>query len=246
MARIFSQNLFDRFSSRGRDDLFPLKGVLKQEYRDRIDSAVFHGATVGLEEDRQHAKRLKLTLGEVTLPFMTWTAGQREFTPLLLGLYHLLPRTRMRKREDIKWVIIEEPELGLHPEALTAVHLLVLDLLWRGYRVALSTHSPHVLTAVWMLQRFKTYAATPELVCEAFGVAPVKRMRDVAEAALGKTYRVHLLSFDDQGRVRSKDISNLDPQSDDDSEAGWGGLTGFSSQFGEAVRKAANESGGSA
>jgi hypothetical protein len=57
-----------------------------------------------------------------------------------------------------------------------------------------------------------------------------------------KDYRVHLLAFDGDGKVRAQDISGLDPSADNESEAGWGGLTGFSSRFGEAVRAAVNES----
>ncbi len=173
---------------------------------------------------------------------MTWTAGQREFTPLLLGLYHLLPPRKLLKQPDIDWVIIEEPEMGLHPQAISVVMLLVLDLLWRGYRVVLSTHSPHVLTAVWMLQRLKEHRARWQLVCDAFEVRRTPALRRVAESALTKEYRVHLLGFEEDGKVRSTEISALDPESPDERESGWGGLTGFSSRFGEAVRIAVNES----
>jgi hypothetical protein len=241
VARIFSQNLFDRFSARGEDKLFPLEKMLKNVYRRLIDSAVFHGGTVGLEQDRQHAQRLKLTHGISQLPFMTWTAGQREFTPLLLGLYHVLTRTHKRKRPEIDWVIIEEPEMGLHPQAITVVLLLALDLLWRGYRVVLSTHSPHVLTAIWMLRQLQAHHARWQLVCQAFGVPEPQSLQKVAEAALGKEYRVHLLEFGRGKHVQSTDISDLDPDSEDEGMSGWGGLTAFSSRFGDAVREAVNE-----
>lgn len=242
VARIFSQNLFDRFRSRGEGPLFPIEGVLKQEYREQINKAVFHDGSVAIEEDRQHAKRLRLTHGGMHLPFMTWTAGQREFTPLLLGLYHLLPPRKLIKQPDIEWVVIEEPEMGLHPQAVTVVMLLILDLLWRGYRVALSTHSPHVLTAVWMLRLLKEHDARWQLVCDAFDVPNSQQLQKVAKAALNKEYRVHHLAFGDDGKVHSADISALDPGSDDERVAGWGGLTEFSSRFGDAVRTAVNES----
>lgn len=241
VARLFSQSLHDRFSSLGEGPLFPLDRVLKAEYRNEIEKAVFHGGTVGIEEDRQHAKRLRLTHGEAHLPFMTWTAGQREFTPLLLGMYRLLPPRKRVKDPDIDWVVIEEPEMGLHPQAVTAVMLLVLDLLWRGYRVVLSTHSPHVLTAVWMLRQMHENEAGWKRVCEAFGVTASKQMQKVMEAALNKSYQTHLLAYEDDGKVHSTDISSLDPGSDDERVAGWGGLTGFSSRFGDAVRRAVNE-----
>lgn len=241
VARIFSQNLFDRFIGSLDVNLFPRTGHLKKEFRDLINRSVFHGGRIALEQDQQQAKRLKLTHKGASLPFMTWTAGQREFTPLLLGLYHLLPRTRFRKQEDIDWVVIEEPEMGLHPEALTAALLLVLDLLWRGYKVAISTHSPHVLTAVWMLQRLKRHKARKELVCEGFGVPKSAALKRVAESALKKNYMVYVFEFGEDGKVRSQDISNLDPDAESDAESGWGGLTGFTSRFGGAVRTAVNE-----
>jgi hypothetical protein len=50
-----------------------------------------------------------------------------------------------------------------------------------------------------------------------------------------------VLSFGTDDRVRSRDISTLDPEAEDEGEAGWGGLTGFSSNFGDAVRIAVNE-----
>ena len=65
---------------------------------------------------------------------MTWTAGQREFTPLLLGLYHLLPPRKLLKQPHIEWVIVEEPEMGLHPQAIT-VFLLSLVIRARASKV---------------------------------------------------------------------------------------------------------------
>jgi len=243
VARLFSQDLFDRFSARESDRLFPVDRVLKREYRDLIDKAVFHGGKVGVHEDQLHAKKLGLTHGESRLPFMTWTAGQREFAPLLLGLYHFLPPRRVRKRRDIEYVVIEEPEMGLHPQAVTVLMLLVLDLLWREYKVVLSTHSPLVLTVGWMLRRLGELRARWQLVCDAFEVSHTPAMRKVAEAALKKVVLTHLLAFRGDDKVRSKDISSLDPGSEDDEVSGWGGLAGFSSRFGDVVRTAANEAG---
>ncbi len=241
VARLFSQNLFDQFSGKDAGTLFPVEKRLKKEIRNKIDAAVFHGGKVGIEEDRQHARRLRLTHGEMHLPFMTWTAGQREFTPLLLGLYHLLPSTQERKRSSTHWVVIEEPEMGLHPQAVTAVMLLVLDLMWRGYRVVLSTHSPHVLTMLWMMRQLKERKASWKRVCQAFDVQNQAQMKTLAEAALLKDYRAHVLEFNGSGKVTSADISRLDPGSDDEQVAGWGGLTYYSSRFGDVVREAVNE-----
>lgn len=242
VARLFSQNLFDRFSGKMSSDLFPQDRVLKKEYRNLIDSAVFHGGTVGIDQDQQHSKRLKLIHGDSQLPFMTWTAGQREFTPLLLGLYHLLPPRKLKKRKDIDWVVIEEPEMGLHPQAISVFLMLALDLLWRGYRVVISTHSPHIVAALWMLKFLQQRRSRWQLVCEAFNVSSNGALSQVAKAALEKKICVQLLEFGaDSAVVTSKDISSLDPFDEDEAVSGWGGLTGYTSHFADVVRKAAAE-----
>lgn len=238
VARLFSQNLFDRFSSSGTRNLFPLDRVLKKQYRELIDQAIYHGGKVGLEKDAQHAKRLKLTHGGSQLPFMTWTAGQREFTPLLLGLYGLLPPRKYNKDDNIDWVIVEEPEMGLHPQAISVFLLLALDLLWRGYKVVLSTHSPHVIAAVWMLRTLQELKAPWQFVCKGFDIKATQSMKDVASSVLQKSLAVHLMEYKADGKVVSKDISSLDPSSEDDDVSGWGGITEFTSRFGDAVRSA--------
>jgi len=242
VARLFSQNLYQRFSGRQAAPLFPVERILKEEYRELIDDAVFHGGTVQLEKEGLRY-RLRLAFKEgVALPFMTWTAGQREFTPLLLGLYHVLPPRKAAKRPEIDWVVIEEPEMGLHPHAIAVFMLLVLDLLWRGYRVVISTHSPLVLDAVWAIRLLGRHKAGAKLLSEAFAVKRPTAVRPVMEHALRAHYRVHYLEIDPESRrVTARDISGLDPASLDDNEATWGGLTGFSSRFGTAVRQAVNE-----
>lgn len=242
VARLFSQNLYQRFSGRQASSLFPVERILKGQYRDVIDKAVFHGGKIQLEKEGLRY-RLQLAFpGDVRLPFMTWTAGQREFTPLLLGLYHVLPPRQVKKREEIDWVVIEEPEMGLHPQAISVFMLLALDLLWRGYRVVISTHSPLVLDVVWAIRRLAENKARWQLLCSAFDVRTSQDLRQVLEHAITCTYRVFFLDMDaTRGRVTSRDISGLDPESTNRGEADWGGLTGFSSRFGEAVRKAVNE-----
>ncbi len=244
VARLFSQNLYHRFSGRQAEPLFPVDRILKEQYRNVIDDAVFHHGRVELEkEGLRYRLRLAFDNG-AKLPYMTWTAGQREFTPLLLGLYHVLLPRKAQKRAEIDWVVIEEPEMGLHPQAVAVVMLLVLDLLWRGYRVVISTHSPLVLDVVWAIRRLAEYKAKWSSLSDAFNVGRSRKIREVMEAALQRIYRVYFMEIDKAtGMVSTRDISNLDPASENEAEANWGGLTGFSSRFGEAVRSAVNEAG---
>jgi hypothetical protein len=66
-------------------------------------------------------------------------------------------------------------------------------------------------------------------------------VRTFITAALKKSTRTYVLEFDRHLRVRSRNISSLDPGSDDRATAEWGGLTGFSGKFGRAIADAVNE-----
>ena len=220
------------------EDLFPKTNRLKEPYRDLLAKHLFGG--FGLYVDRHGAqKRLVLQRQDdqehkgPAIPFMAWSAGQREFIPLLVGLYWLIPARRVRRRADIQWVIMEELEMGLHPNAIAVVLLLVLELLWRGYRVCLSTHSLHVLDIVWAIQKIKQYQADTTRLLDIFKVRKSDPLKEVAEAVGKKEIRVYY--FDYEGKAH--DISGLDPGTDEQAEAGWGGLTDFSSRVNDMVAK---------
>ena len=218
--------------------LFPKTNRLKREYRELLNRHVFGG--FGLHVDRHGAQKrlvLRREEGAAAIPFMAWSAGQREFVPLLMGLYWLMPSAKVKRRSDLSWVIIEEPEMGLHPNAISAVVLLVLELLWRGYRVCLSTHSPHVLDVVWAIRTIQQHRADSGRLLEVFEVRKTGPMKEVADTAIKKEAKVYY--FDRSGEAR--DISNLDPGSNDRLEAGWGGLSEFSGRVNEIVAKVVNQ-----
>jgi hypothetical protein len=169
------------------------------------------------------------------LPFMVWSAGQREFVPLLLGFYWLMPPTKVSTRGEIQWVVLEELEMGLHPRAISVVVLLVLELVVRGYRVCLSTHSPQVLDALWALKHLRENHAPPAAFVDIFEAPKTPPMRDLASVAMEKEVRVYY--FNPKTGTAS-DISNLDPSAMMEAEAGWGGLSEFTSRANEAVARA--------
>ena len=213
--------------------LFPQTRRLKMEIRELLQRTVFF--QFGLRVDK-HGSQKRLVLAGAhegdSLPFMVWSAGQREFVPLLLGLYWLLPPTKVSRRGDIEWVVIEELEMGLHPQAISVVMLLVLELLSRDYRVCISTHSPHVLDVVWALSVFRQHNADARRLLDLFDVRVTQNMRSMVEHVLAKNVRVYY--FDPVSRG-TRDISNLDPAAGDAAEAGWGGLTEFSGRVSDVV-----------
>ena len=217
--------------------VFPKSNRLKSEYRDLLKRHVFGEFQLRVDT---HGAQKRLVLQredeESTIPFMAWSAGQREFVPLLLGLYWLIPPAKISTRDRLKWVVIEEIEMGLHPSAISSVLLLVLELMVRGYRVCLSTHSPHVLDVVWAMSALKSHGANPEWLLEIFECRKTPQTRDVAKSVLAKTSRVY---FFDRQTGETRDISKLNPDAEAESEADWGGLTGFSGRVADIVARTA-------
>lgn len=222
------------------EKLFPQANRLNGHLRKLVDDAFFRGFSLELSRDSTYQKKLVLKREAVQLPFMAWSAGQREFSPLLLGLYWLMPAGKVSRRDNLKWVVIEEPEMGLHPKAISAFMALVLELLRRGYRVCLSTHSPHVLDVVWALQTLKTHGGTDKDVLRLLGMPSNPAMKAIASSALEKTISVQYF----KPGIGAVDISPLDPGSDRADMAGWGGLTEFSASIGDVVAEVVARQGG--
>lgn len=237
--RYFSDAVHDllqnEFGAKG--ELFPQPNRLNDTLRKPITDHLFGGSKLAVDAS-DFTKRLVLKVPghKVGLPFLAWSAGQREFTPLLLGLYWLCPAGGARKRDNIDWVVIEEPEMGLHPQGIATVLLLVLELLRRGYKVVLSTHSPVVLDMVWALQEFKQLEGTEGDVRALFDLPNNGYTKDLGKVILKKDCRVYF--FDRDQTVR--DISKLDPGATDTAEAQWGGLVGFASRTGDTIAKVVN------
>src|SRR6266566_1188233 len=220
-------------------DLFPQERRLKREFRDLLQRHVFSNFHLKVDKFRSQ-KRLVLGPEETkeSLPYMVWSAGQREFVPLLLGFYWLMPPTKVSTRDDIKWVVLEELEMGLHPRAIAVVLLLVLELVARGYRVCLSTHSPQVLDAVWALKHLKANGADAHAILDIFEADNTQAMRKLADTVMEKALKV---IYFERENGRTRDISELDPSAEEEGHSGWGGLSEFSGRANRAVaRSAAN------
>lgn len=222
-----------------KTELFPQANRLNTVLREQIEKHLYGGSQVSVDTS-DFTKRLVLNIPghKEGLPYTAWSAGQREFTPLLLGLYWLCPAGKISKRPFIDWVVIEEPEMGLHPQGIEAVLLLLLELTQRGYRVIVSTHSPTILELVWALQEFKKHHATEADVRNLLSIKNNNYAKILAQSILEKNYKVYY--FDRQREVQ--DISSLDPAAIGDDEAEWGGLLGFSSRVGNAIADVVNRS----
>ncbi len=241
-VREFSEELrqlMSRFGTAGT--LFPVPRRLKEEFRDLIQRHIFPGFDLKVDTERAQ-KRMVLSSWEESpaLPFMVWSAGQREFVPLLLGLSWLLTSTRAPRRKGLRWVVIEELEMGLHPRAIAVVVLMLFELVSRGYRVCISTHSPQVLDALWALKHLKGNNAPPEALLQVFDAPQSPGMLEMAEGVLQKTAKVY---YFDRDTGHTRDISDLNPESEEAGESGWGGLAEFSGRANAAVARAVANAG---
>lgn len=234
VLRHFSNTVHDLLQNEfgAKAALFPQSNRLNKYLRDPISANLF-GAGELSADTKDFTKRLSLKMqaSKEALPYLAWSAGQREFTPLLLGLYWLCPSGGISKRGEVDWVVIEEPEMGLHPKAIATTLLLVLELMRRGYKTVLSTHSTVVLDMIWALKEFQHLNGTESDVRRIFSLPSNFYTKELGANALEKDYRVY---YFDRGKV-ARDISELDPASTEKAEAEWGGLSAFSANVGDAV-----------
>ena len=227
------------------ESLFPVTKKIKEPIRDLLNTSIFHGASVSRSATAGQ-KEVRLNVeGDTTraISYMAWSTGQREFLPLLLGCYELLPAGRITKHKKIEWVILEEPEMGLHPMGTFAVMALVLDILSRGYKVAITTHSSNVLDIIWAIEAIKRQRIQEDRKIELIsrllalpfsGNPGIYRM---IGHALGLEFRTHSFYYS-EGHVQSKDISSLDPGDEDEMVAGWGGVAAYSARVSDTVAEA--------
>ena len=220
--------------------LFPLPNRLKSTIKKMYNKAIFHGGKIVFDE-KGGQRKIAMDVENMHLPLMTWSAGQKEFMPLLMAFYCLSgPPQRVVNRKQYQYIILEEPEMGLHPLAIQTIILQMIEFIHAGYKVVVSTHSPILLEFVWAYNYLKNIPEKKRVgaLCEVFGIQSSKKdnlnfLNDIYEKGI-KTY---YFSRNTSGKVEAKDISSLDVYSEDVAINEWGGLTQFSSKANEVVSK---------
>lgn len=220
--------------------LFPLPNRLKSTIKRMYNKAIFHGGKIVFDE-KGGQRKIAMDVENMHLPLMTWSAGQKEFMPLLMAFYCLSgPPQRVVNRKQYQYIILEEPEMGLHPLAIQTIILQMIELIHAGYKVVVSTHSPILLEFVWAYNYLKNIPEKKRVgaLCEVFGIQSSKEnnlnfLNDIYE----KDIKTYYFSRNTSGKVEAKDISSLDVYSEDVAINEWGGLTQFSSKANEVVSK---------
>ena len=148
------------------------------------------------------------------------------------------PPGAISKKDTITVVIIEEPEMGLHPQAIKSILLQVIDLMGRGYKVIISTHSPVFLEFAWAFKFLKKS-----------GTADYKNFMELFDIKSGPPSLINMFKKLTDKKINSyyfdrinnsvtvKDITSLDAGSEDEAISEWGGLSSFSSKASSIVSK---------
>lgn len=237
--RFFSETLrvFLQGGLGNPDVIFPMKLRLKNSVKDSINSSIFHNGKVIIDQSGGQRK-MKLSIDGIKLPFMTWSAGQKEFMPLLLAIYCLTgPTSSVVKRDNYKWVIIEEPEMGLHPKAIESVIIEVIELMQQGFKVILSTHSSIFVDFAWTLRELGELddARFKKAMCKLFNLRIDSKTKSLFNDLQSKSVKTYYFSSTENNEVTSTDISSLDVMDSNLAISEWGGLSSFASRASEIV-----------
>lgn len=226
---------FMQFGLGSQNRLFPLNNRIKFPLRNLFDSTIFHGGQVVMAESAGQ-KKMQLDVDGVHIPFMAWSAGQKEFMPLLMAFYCLSgPPSKVIKRNRYTTVIVEEPEMGLHPQAIVSVMLQIMELLHSGYKVVVSTHSSLLLEWAWVTGLLSHSKEFGKALCQLFEIDPATNVGKMLSHLNGKVIRTYYFDRQQSGKVVSQDISTLDLYSDNRYESEWGGLTKFSNRAADVI-----------
>lgn len=242
--RIFSETLrlFMQNGLGSSDTIFPLGNRLKGHLKKSFNDNIFHNAKVVMEE-RAGQKKMLLQIDDVSIPFLSWSAGQKEFMPLLMAFYCLSgPPSKVIRKEKYKYVVIEEPEMGLHPRAIISVILQIIELIQvGGYKVIISTHSPVFLEFAWAFNLLQDFPHKYDGLYELFGIPSGSPVRDMLVGLFEKKIKTYYFKQTENGKVISTDISSLDAGDTDDVVSEWGGLSAFATKSSEVVAKYLND-----
>jgi len=242
--RIFSETLrlFMQNGLGSSNTIFPTDICLEGHLMKSFNDSIFHNAKVVMEE-LSGQKKMLLHVDNVNIPFMSWSAGQKEFMPLLMAFYCLSGSpSKVIRKEKYKYVVIEEPEMGLHPRAIISVILQIIELMQvGGYKIIISTHSPIFLEFAWAFNLLKNSSKKYEGLQELFNIPEGSSVREMLAGLFEKNIKTYYFKQIGNGKVDSVDISSLDAGDADTIVSEWGGLSAFATKSSEVVSKYLND-----
>ena len=117
------------------------------ELADLLEQAILQGR-IDFSPSQQNQSKQELLFqpaADVFLEMPVSSSMVKELTPLLLCLrYHARPN---------EWLIIDEPEMNLHPEAQVRLLEFLAMLVNAGLKILITTHSPYVVDHLMNLMK---------------------------------------------------------------------------------------------
>jgi energy-coupling factor transporter ATP-binding protein EcfA2 len=229
--------------------IFPIDGLLREQTRNIIKNDIYREGEIKVNNIGTEQKIIIDTEKyNGKIPVTAWSTGQREFLPLLLFSYYILSPRGPGANLEGKFIIIEEPEMGLHPNAIYSFMFLAMDFLSRGAKVIISTHSVYILDILWtikeMQKKIESDKNSKDFVVkkflELFGVKSHDNTKTVAKNSLSKNFQAYFMKpiIDKNDKITlstTVKISDLNPGSEIPEISGWGGLTEKSSHAADIV-----------
>lgn len=241
VLREFSQLLrvYLQYGISPKSEVFPPVDARQGVITDSINNSVFHDGEIKVS-DFSGKKKFILNTDGLDVPFMAWSAGQKEFMPLLLGFncVYAAP-SKLQRKNRFKTVIIEEPEMGLHPKAIESVLLQILQILGAGYKVIVSTHSSLFLEFAWAFNTIRQENGNLESALKnLFELTAYDQFEKIIRNILNKSIKTYYFNrTKPNGKIKALDISSLDVMSEATDLAEWGGIMDFSTRANDVVSK---------
>jgi hypothetical protein len=128
--------------------------------------------------------------------------------------------------------------MGLHPQAIKSILLQVMDLMNRGYKVIISTHSPIMIEFAWAIKLLQENKADYKSLVALFEIKNSPPIKEIFTSLLkNKSIKTYYFDREADNHVSVKDISSLDAGSEDAAVSEWGGLSSFISKASDIISK---------
>lgn len=132
--------------------------------------------------------------------------------------------------------------MGLHPQSISVLFIILFDLLRRGYKIIVSTHSSQILELIWAIRLIAKSKTAPARLRQLLDLNANVYSKNLSETILNeKTFKTYYFSRQ-ESVMGVKDISTLDAEDPDEAVSDWGGLTLFSTKTADVVTEVMWES----
>lgn len=213
--------LFVRYDKQGR---------LSSDQKDTSfwgKNPVYYANEPFVHTDDQQLK-LAFEIDDKVVVFNDWSTGQKQYLPIAITIDILKTVNFEANPFKEKILIIEEPELGLHPKAIQGFLLQVFNLMKLGFRVILSTHSELILETMWVLNQIAHNHQDFQVLEHLFETETRPEFKEVFQSLKGKSFRTYYFDRENENEgATARDISSLDLFSENPDTANWGGFMNF-------------------